>query len=130
MIDNGRCFVCGPDNPAGFKMKFGAEEGVTIARFTPGCLFQGYAGIVHGGILATVMDEAMAQHLLAQDFRILTVSMEVRFRAPADPEEELEVRAWETSRRGRLFHCESRITTAGGVVVADSKGVYIGPPAD
>jgi acyl-coenzyme A thioesterase PaaI-like protein len=111
-------------------MKFGTEDGVTIARFTPGCLFQGYAGIVHGGILATVMDEAMAQHLLAQDYRILTVSMEVRFRAPADPEEELEVRAWETSRRGRLFHCESRITTAGGVVVADSKGVYLGPPAD
>jgi acyl-coenzyme A thioesterase PaaI-like protein len=56
------CFVCGIDNPIGLHLSFYTDdEGRCIARFRPGPEHQGYPGHLHGGIISTLLDEAMGR---------------------------------------------------------------------
>src|SRR5665213_2147558 len=59
------CFVCGPDNPRGLRLAFQTNEsGEMTAEWIPEPEMEGYQGIVHGGIVSTVLDEAMAKAVL------------------------------------------------------------------
>lgn len=77
------CFVCGPDNPAGLHIDFKIKNQNIYAEFIPERIHQGYDGVVHGGILATLLDEAMANLLYMRGIDCTTGRMEVRYRKPA-----------------------------------------------
>jgi hypothetical protein len=88
------CFVCGKDNPRGFKIavsyfdeELAAETELSLARE-----FQGWADVIHGGILATMLDEMMAHAVWRFAGPGLTLSLEVRFHAPLKPGEQVRVR--------------------------------------
>ena len=52
------CFVCGRDNPIGLHMQFFDDgEGMVMSKVTPADHFEGYPGVLHGGVLATILDE-------------------------------------------------------------------------
>lgn len=104
-----RCFVCGPENPIGLRLAFEEEDGVLCAEFRPTDLHVGYDGIVHGGILAAVLDDAMANLLYRRGHRALTARMEVRYHAPARPGDLLRVRGWIAHDGGRLITTEGEI---------------------
>ncbi|PCJ57885.1 MAG: hypothetical protein COA73_10320 [Candidatus Hydrogenedentota bacterium] len=53
------CFVCGEDNHAGLKTRFYIEDGKVKARIRPSKHHCGYEGVVHGGIIAAIIDECM-----------------------------------------------------------------------
>ncbi len=128
--DNRRCFACGPENPIGLHLDFWSEGDRVKARFTPHPDHQGYAGITHGGILATVMDEAMATLLWRQDSPVVTAKFEMRLRQPAQAGTELLVEAWQDGGRGRFCYCEAKLTDPSGAVVAEAKGSFVKmPPA-
>jgi uncharacterized protein (TIGR00369 family) len=121
--DNQRCYVCGKDNPAGLQAAFEVDQHArTITgRFTPGTEHEGWQGIVHGGIVAALLDEAMVK--LAAHLGIPAVSAEltVKFRAPAAPGEELIVTGKIVKEANRLIEAES-MASKGLVVVAEAKG--------
>ena len=54
------CFVCGPKNPVGLKVSFNWDGKVARAEFTPNRSHQGWSGVVHGGIISCLLDEAMS----------------------------------------------------------------------
>ena len=54
------CFVCGKDNPIGLKLRFDWDGKTARAEFTPTELYQGWQGVVHGGIIAVMLDEVAA----------------------------------------------------------------------
>ena len=117
-----RCFVCGPDNPIGLKLKFArVGEGVR-AEFTPSELHAGYEGLVHGGIIAALVDDAIANIWATRGREAVTAKIEVRFRREAIPGQLLIVTAEPSGMKAGLHTARSIIARADGVVVADGSG--------
>ncbi|MGC1454803.1 MAG: PaaI family thioesterase [Nitrospirota bacterium] len=121
--DNQRCFVCGRDNPAGLGVDFeiDRERRSISAKFTPSDIYQGYEGIVHGGILSTLLDEAMAKLTVGLGMPAVTAEMTVTFKAPAAPGEDLFVSGRLTHETRRLIRAEAKIER-GPVVIAKATG--------
>jgi uncharacterized protein (TIGR00369 family) len=121
--DNQRCFVCGRDNPAGLGVDFeiDRERRSISTKFTPSDIYQGYEGIVHGGILSTLLDEAMAKLTVSLGIPAVTAEMTVTFKAPAAPGEELFVSGRLTHETRRLIRAEAKIER-GPVVIAKATG--------
>jgi uncharacterized protein (TIGR00369 family) len=108
--DNQRCYVCGRENPIGLAVEFqiNAEARSISAKFIPKDAHQGYEGIVHGGILSSLLDEAMAKLAFSLGIPAVTAEITVKFKSPASPGEELNV-------SGRLMH------EAHGLIRAEAK---------
>ena len=119
-LADGYCFVCGQDNPRGFKIEvryrddqLAAETELSLARE-----FQGWADVIHGGILATLLDELMAHAVWRFAGPGLTLSLEVRFHAPLKPGERILV--W-----GRLHPGNGSRRTAEGEISRLADGARI-----
>ena len=122
MRDASRCFVCGPDNPIGLKLRFlPAGEGIR-AEFTPSDLHVGYEGLIHGGILAALIDDALANVWFVRGQEAVTAKIEVRFRREVRPGDRLIVTAQETGRKAGMRTARAEIARADGEVVADGTG--------
>jgi uncharacterized protein (TIGR00369 family) len=121
--DNQRCYVCGKENPAGLGVDFeiDRERRAISAKFTPSEIYQGYEGIIHGGILSTLLDEAMAKLTVSLGIPAVTAEITVTFKAPAAPGEELLVSGRLTHEARRLVQAEARIER-GPVLIAEATG--------
>lgn len=121
--DNQKCFVCGKKNPAGLAADFDidTEKRSISARFTPSDTHQGFEGIVHGGILSALLDEAMAKLAFSLGIQAVTAEMTIKFKTPASPGEELRVSGRITSENRKLIQAEAKIER-GLVVVAEATG--------
>lgn len=82
MEDDQHCFVCGEKNPIGFRLRFFARNGKALAEFTPQKIHQGYKDITHGGLICTILDEAMVKAAIMQGFHAVTAEISVRYRNP------------------------------------------------
>jgi len=78
--DDNYCFVCGVENPFGLRLKFSLKGGKASAEFVPQKVHQGYKDIVHGGIISTILDEAMVKAALMQGMPAMSAEITVRFR--------------------------------------------------
>ncbi len=116
------CFVCGSENAVGLHLKFTHHGEGVQAEFTPSPLHVGYDGIVHGGILAALIDDAMANIWFVRGEEALTAKLEIRFRRPARPGERLVISAHPTGKRGALVTARAEVRVADGVVVAEGMG--------
>jgi uncharacterized protein (TIGR00369 family) len=121
--DNQRCYVCGKDNPEGLKVLFTIDHAArTITgRFTPRREHEGWEGIVHGGIIATLLDEAMGKLAAHLGEPAVSAEITVKFKAPAAPGEELIVTGKLIKEANRLIEAEATVER-GLVVVAEAKG--------
>jgi len=113
------CFACGPDNPRGLHLVFQkSENGEMTAWWIPVPEMEGYQGIVHGGIVSTVLDEAMAKVVDASGAEALTAELRVRFRQQVPSGSQACVRGWIESRNKRVINTEAALTSADGVELA------------
>jgi len=80
--DGHNCFVCGPHNAIGLRVKFQLDGDVCRGEFTPGRDHCGYDGITHGGILFSLLDDVMANWLYLKGLRCVTAKCEIRYRNP------------------------------------------------
>ncbi|TCL36228.1 acyl-CoA thioesterase FadM [Anaerospora hongkongensis] len=119
------CFVCGPKNPIGLKLQFREENGQYMTEFTAGQEHQSYDGIVHGGLVSTVLDEVMARYIYAKGLHAVTARLEVRYRQPTPIEQPLTVVGWITRERGKLYELAGEIRLADGTVTADGKATVV-----
>jgi len=124
LMDDGMCFACGRRNPGGLQLRFEFDGREAGAEITFGERFQGYRGVVHGGLVSTALDEAMVTVLNRQGELALTAALSVRFLAPARVGEPLRVAATLVSRRGRLRRLEARLTRGDGTELARAEGTY------
>jgi uncharacterized protein (TIGR00369 family) len=121
--DNQGCYVCGRDNPVGLKVEFELDGSAKSlrGRFTPRQEHQGYQGIVHGGVIAALMDEAMVKLAWRLGYPAVSAEITVRFKAPAAPGDELTVTAQIVKVSGRLIEAESKVER-GPVIIGEAKG--------
>ncbi len=121
--DNQGCYVCGRKNPTGLSVEFEIDRSARAihALFTPSPAHQGYEGIVHGGILSALLDEAMAKLAFSLGIPAVTAEITVKFKAPAAPGEQLTVSGRLTRETKRLVLAEAGIAR-GSVVIAEATG--------
>lgn len=123
------CFGCGSDNPWGLKLNFRDEGASYVAEFTPRAEYQGYPGILHGGIVCTLLDESMARMLWSRGMKLPTGKLEVRFRRPARLDGLFRVEASVVSQEGRIISCSSVLKDlTRDEVVAEGKATFLVPP--
>lgn len=122
--------MCGPANPIGLRVRFARDGGRVVGEFTPGDLHVGFAGVVHGGILAAVLDDAMAALGYTEGEPTVTARLRVRYRRPARPGAPLRVEAEETGRRGDMRQGRAVLVTADGAVVAEAEATLMRLPHD
>src|SRR5208337_3709417 len=118
--DNGKCFVCGKDNPCGLKLSFTLIDGKITSEFTPSALHQGYKDITHGGIITALLDEAMIQAALSEGVSPVTAEINVRFKKPLIAGERSHIEAEIVKKGARLIEARARLTSpATGDVIAE-----------
>ncbi|HEY78177.1 MAG TPA: PaaI family thioesterase [Dehalococcoidia bacterium] len=115
-----KCFVCGQNNPIGLKISFRNEGGVARAEFTPGKLYQGWSGVLHGGITMALLDEAVSYAALFAGVNAITAKMEVRIRRPIPIGEPLSITGTVTKQTGKLVITEGAIFLKDVILVAEA----------
>ncbi|MCL4491268.1 MAG: PaaI family thioesterase [Nitrospirae bacterium] len=124
--DNKYCFVCGKSNPYGLKLSFSYADGKISSEFTPAPMHQGYKDITHGGIIASILDEAMIQAALSEGITPVTAEINVRFRKPLAMDRKTVVEAEITKKGSRLLEARSRLLdSADGAVIAEANAKLI-----
>jgi acyl-coenzyme A thioesterase PaaI-like protein len=128
--DYQRCFVCGAQNEAGLRMHFHHEGERVVADFLPEATFQGFPGVVHGGVLASVLDEALSRTALLFGEWVMTGRLEIRYRQPAVVGQLLRVTAEIEQRRARMVLAHGAIALAAdpAVVIAEARGTFLPYP--
>lgn len=121
------CFGCGGANDDGMKLTFvqDYEKRRIMGRFVLGERYQGGGGMGHGGIIATLLDEAMGKVCRFREVRAVTAELSVEYLKPVSVQDEIVVEGWETEQKGRnLFHV-GEIRNAAGDVLARGKGRFV-----
>jgi acyl-coenzyme A thioesterase PaaI-like protein len=122
----GRCFGCGAHNPIGLHLGGFAEtqDGIE-APFTPGSNFNGFHGVVHGGVIATALDEISAwSAIVSEGVFVVTAKLDIRYRAEARIGDRFVLAGLLKQRRGKRLLIDARMTY-GETVVAQSSGLFI-----
>ena len=117
------CFVCGGQNPRGLNLPFfGDDDGVT-AEFTPDKSLAGYEDTMHGGIISTVLDEAVIWAAFNATGRYgVTAELTVRFKKPVIVERTYIITGRLTDDMSRMWKAEAQLTDESGKVFASAVG--------
>jgi uncharacterized protein (TIGR00369 family) len=109
------------------KLVFDADESSQriIGRFRLGPEYQGATGFIHGGIIATVLDEVMSKVSRFSNVRAVTAELNVEYLRPVRVDEELRVEGFSTRRNGRELYHEGEIRNAAGTLLARGRGRFV-----
>jgi uncharacterized protein (TIGR00369 family) len=121
------CFVCGESNPVGLKLRLETDGRIVQTRFTPRPEHVGFRGIVHGGIIATLLDEIMVWACAVQTGRFAyCAELKLRFVSPLQPGQEVIASAeLAANRRNKLFEAKAELRNPDGAVLAGATGKYL-----
>ena len=127
-----RCFACGPRNASGLHLHYQQEGDVIVTEFTLDERFQGFPGVAHGGVLATVLDETLSRTATAQGRWMMTARLEVRYRNVAPIGRLLRCTARILTSRSRMLTAAGEIRLAGDPenVIAVAEGTFLPIPTD
>jgi len=123
--ENSWCFACGPDNPMGLMLTFYEENDTYNTTFIAQKRHQGYNGIVHGGIVSTLLDEVMARYIYSKGIQAVTARLEIRYRNPTPIGEKLTISGKIVSQRGKMYEMTGSICLADGTVTAEGKAIVM-----
>ena len=106
-----RCFACGVDNKRGLGLKFITEDNMVVCRFSLDEDFNGWPGVAHGGIVATVLDEAAYYAISLDDNwgQGLTINMNLDYKLPTPVNEPLLLQGWVEKNRRNILYCQTRL---------------------
>jgi uncharacterized protein (TIGR00369 family) len=121
-----RCFVCGQNNPHGLRLSFAyPEPGSAETELVIPERFSGWERLTHGGLLATLLDEAMAHACLSRAGNAVTVEITVRFLKPVEVGQQVRVNGRVQAIKGRVVETEGEILDPQGQVAARSKARFL-----
>jgi uncharacterized protein (TIGR00369 family) len=111
------------------QLRFEYGDGEAKAVFIPHERFAGWITILHGGIVATLLDEAMAHAAIAAGIRAVTGKLEIRFRKAAPMAATLIATGRLESRRGRVLLLSATVTGENGTLYAEGQGRFVADDA-
>jgi acyl-coenzyme A thioesterase PaaI-like protein len=120
------CFACGSGNPRGLHLNFQSNEtGEMVADWIPDSDLEGFQGIVHGGIVSTVLDEAMSKAVAASGAKAVTAELRVRFRLHVPSGKAIHIRGWIDSHSKRMTKTEAVLTSSDGSELAHAWATFL-----
>jgi acyl-coenzyme A thioesterase PaaI-like protein len=119
--DDNYCFVCGEENPLGLRLKFSFDKGKASAEFVPQKVHQGYKDIVHGGIISTVLDEAMVKAALMQGIPAVSAEITVRFRNTLHTGEKTVIEALIEKKNRKIIEASAVLKKADNTIIAEGQ---------
>jgi beta-phosphoglucomutase family hydrolase len=122
---NNMCFGCGTKNPIGLKLNFQWDGEKAIAEFIPGENYQGWSGVVHGGIIANILDECAGWIMVHNNLFGVTAKLEVLYHNPAEVDVPLVITGSIVRNNGKRFEVRSHIDTKEGILIAEAKTLLI-----
>ena len=121
-----RCFGCGQANESGLRLDFLlADDGSVVSFPVVASAFEGHPGYLHGGVIATLLDEAMSKAVRARGSTSMTRKMEVDYLRPVPSEKPLRLEGRIVRDEPRKHWAEARILNEKGKVLAEAKGFFI-----
>lgn len=126
-----RCFGCGPANVCGLRLEFlVAPDRTVVCPVTVPETFEGRVGYLHGGIIATLLDETMSKAARAAGILAVTRHLEVDYRLPVPSGTPLRIEGRLLRSEGRKHWLEARILRPEGGTLAHGRGLFIAVPAE
>lgn len=125
------CFVCGVENPLGLKVRFDDNGVDTVqARYTVDEMYQSYPGVVHGGVVAALLDEAAGRTTMiaAPNRFMFTGKLTIKYRQPIPVETELLLVGTLLKSRSRTAQAHSEIRLPDGTIAAEADVTMVGAP--
>lgn len=121
------CFVCGGANSRGMHLAFEQDDTARRirGRFQLSADYQGATGFIHGGIIATLLDEVMSKANRFRKARAVTAELNVEYLKPVRVGEDLLVEGWETDAEGRNLFLQGEIRDANGNLLARGRGRFV-----
>ncbi|MGA3033127.1 MAG: PaaI family thioesterase [Terracidiphilus sp.] len=124
-----RCFGCGDANPAGLQLEFfRAPDGAVVTSPVVPDRFDGHPGYLHGGIIATLLDETMSKSVRALGKPAMTRKMEVEYLRPVPSGAPLRIEGRVVRSQARKHWSEASILDAQGTTLASATGLFIEIP--
>jgi len=121
-----RCFGCGEANPNGLQLDFLlAEDGTVVCPASIPDRFEGHPGFLHGGIIATLLDETMSKAVRARGLTAMTRHMEVDYMLPVPSCKPIRMEGKVIRDEGRKHWVEATIFDSDGTSLAQGKGVFV-----
>jgi uncharacterized protein (TIGR00369 family) len=127
------CFICGRKNPHGLYMTFYDNgENAVFSEYTVAEEYQSYPGIVHGGIVAAMLDEVVGRVAMIDDHHhfMMSVKLEVKYRHPVPTETPLQIIGRIVKLRGRLGKAVGEVVLPDGTIAAESAMTLANVPAE
>jgi uncharacterized protein (TIGR00369 family) len=121
------CFACGKDNPDGMHLKFelDAERKRFLSQFRLNKRYTGPPGYCHGGIIATILDDAMSKLNKLRDVIAATSQLRIEYLKPVPLHTPLRVESREVNKRGRRLTHTAEILNQDGIVLARGTGQFV-----
>ncbi len=121
------CFGCGGANVRGMQLTFEQDDAANKIRgaFRLGPEYQGGAGFIHGGIIATVLDEVMGKVCHFRGVRAVTAELGVEYLKPVPVDVDLLIEGYETEMNGRNIRIAGEIRDQSGQLLARGKGRFV-----
>ncbi len=121
------CFGCGQANPEGMHLPFSWNEETRRVQgvFRLGARYQGGSGMIHGGIIALILDEALGKVCRFYDARAVTAELTVEYLRPIRVDQEIHVQAHQASRQDRNLHHVGEIRDDQGKLLARGRGRFV-----
>ncbi|MFC2005764.1 PaaI family thioesterase [Chloroflexota bacterium] len=115
------CFGCGPDNPIGLKLSFQWDGESARAEFMPTEFYQGWSGLVHGGIVICLLDEAMAYASLFEGMSCITAKVQIKLSRPASIGESLVITSSVIRKTRKLVETKAAVALKDGTLIAEGR---------
>ncbi|MGA2511298.1 MAG: PaaI family thioesterase [Candidatus Acidiferrales bacterium] len=121
------CFGCGGANTRGMQLTFEQDDDAKRirGRFRISADYQGGVGFVHGGIVATLLDEVMAKVSRFREDHAMTAELTVEYLKPVPVDRDVTIEGWEVERNGRSLRREGEIRDASGTILARGRGRFV-----
>jgi acyl-coenzyme A thioesterase PaaI-like protein len=122
-----RCFACGEANREGLRLRFTYDPATKTAschvRIEP--KYQGATGFAHGGIIGTLLDEAMAKANGMGGIRAMTARLEISYRKAVPLKTKLFLTGRRIKKQGRKLYLKSELRSADNILLAEASGLFI-----
>jgi len=119
--DDKHCLVCGKDNPIGLKLEFTLEGAALSTQWVADKRFQGYENVLHGGMIALILDETMVNLPWKRDgVPVISAELSTRFIRPAQIRETLKFVAEADAVNRKIILVRGRCLSATGELIAEA----------
>lgn len=122
------CIICGRDNPVGMKARFYYDGEKVWTRVTPADHFQGFNGVLHGGLISALLDDVMWYACYTRGLVTLTGELSVRFKKPIRTGQPITACGYVENQRGRLSLTRGEIRDEEGTILAEATAKFIEAP--